>query len=110
MRYRPFGGPDYRSPWWLRLLADGRDRYGAIEDDEAVKAIPSRLDRGVNCVDYRAATARATRRKSWPRALEGHRRDVILVTKCGVKVPPAGQARAASRRSRAKSCAKSTRA
>ena len=52
MRYRPFG----RTGLQVSVVGFGcwpmaGDRYGAIEDDEAVKAIHRALDRGVNCVD-----------------------------------------------------------
>ena len=52
MRYRPFG----RTGLQVSVVGFGcwpmaGDRYGAIEDDEAVKAIHLALDRGVNCVD-----------------------------------------------------------
>jgi aryl-alcohol dehydrogenase-like predicted oxidoreductase len=68
------------------------DRYGAIEDGEAVKAIHRALDRGVNCVDTAPAYGAGHSEEVVARALEGSRKDVILVTKCGVKVPPPGQA------------------
>jgi aryl-alcohol dehydrogenase-like predicted oxidoreductase len=67
------------------------DRYGAIEDDEAVKAIHRALDRGVNCVDTAPAYGAGHSEEVVARALEQRRRDVILVTKCGVKAPPPGQ-------------------
>jgi len=67
------------------------DRYGAIEDDEAVKAIQRALDRGVNCVDTAPAYGAGHSEEVVARALEKRRRDVILVTKCGVKPPPPGQ-------------------
>jgi aryl-alcohol dehydrogenase-like predicted oxidoreductase len=67
------------------------DRYGAIEDDEAVKAIDRALDRGVNCVDTAPAYGSGHSEEVVARALEKRRRDVILVTKCGVKPPPPGQ-------------------
>jgi aryl-alcohol dehydrogenase-like predicted oxidoreductase len=67
------------------------DRYGAIEDDEAVKAIHRALERGVNCVDTAPAYGGGHSEEVVGRALEGRRRDVILVTKCGVKAPPPGQ-------------------
>jgi aryl-alcohol dehydrogenase-like predicted oxidoreductase len=67
------------------------DRYGAIEDGEAVKAIHRALDRGVNCVDTAPAYGAGHSEEVVARALEKRRKDVILVTKCGVKVPPAGQ-------------------
>src|SRR5207249_11732235 len=67
------------------------DRYGAIEDDEAVKAIHRALDRGVNCVDTAPAYGAGHSEEVVARALEKRRSDVILVTKCGVEVPPPGQ-------------------
>ena len=52
MRYRPFG----RTGLQVSVVGFGcwpmaGDRYGAIEDDEAIRAIHRALDRGVNCVD-----------------------------------------------------------
>ena len=92
MRYRPFG----RTGLSVSVVGFGcwpmaGDRYGAIEDDEAVKAIHRALDRGVNCVDTAPAYGGGHSEEVVGRALEGRRRDVILVTKCGVKAPPPGQ-------------------
>jgi len=92
MRYRPFG----RTGLSVSALGFGcwpmaGDRYGAIEDDEAVKAIHRALDRGVNCVDTAPAYGGGHSEEVVARALEARRRDVILVTKCGVKAPPPGQ-------------------
>ena len=92
MRYRPFG----RTGLKVSVLGFGcwpmaGDRYGAIEDDEAVKAIHRALDRGVNCVDTAPAYGSGHSEEVVARALEKRRRDVILVTKCGVKPPPPGQ-------------------
>ena len=92
MRYRPFG----RTGLKVSVVGFGcwpmaGDRYGAIEDGEAVKAIHRALDRGVNCVDTAPAYGAGHSEEVVARALEKHRKDVILVTKCGVKVPPAGQ-------------------
>jgi methylglyoxal reductase len=92
MRYRPFG----RTGLNVSVVGFGcwpmaGDRYGAIEDDEAVKAIHRALDRGVNCVDTAPAYGAGHSEEVVARALEKRRRDVILVTKCGVKVPPPGQ-------------------
>jgi aryl-alcohol dehydrogenase-like predicted oxidoreductase len=67
------------------------DRYGAIEDDEAVKAIHRALECGVNCVDTAPAYGAGHSEEVVGRALDGRRQDVILVTKCGVKAPPPGQ-------------------
>jgi len=92
MRYRPFG----RTGLQVSVVGFGcwpmaGDRYGAIEDDEAVKAIHRALDRGVNCVDTAPAYGAGHSEEVVARALEKRRRDVILVTKCGVKPPPPGQ-------------------
>jgi aryl-alcohol dehydrogenase-like predicted oxidoreductase len=92
MRYRPFG----RTGLQVSVVGFGcwpmaGDRYGAIEDDEAVEAIHRALDRGVNCVDTAPAYGAGHSEEVVARALDTRRRDVILVTKCGVKVPPPGQ-------------------
>ncbi len=92
MRYRPFG----RTGLSVSVVGFGcwpmaGDRYGAIEDDEAVKAIHRALEKGVNCVDTAPAYGAGHSEDVVARALEGRRRDVILVTKCGVKAAPPGQ-------------------
>src|SRR5262249_36034360 len=92
MRYRAFG----RTGLQVSMLGFGcwpmaGDRSGAIEDDEAVKAIHRALARGVNCVDTAPAYGGGHSEEVVARALERRRRDVILVTKCGVKPPPPGQ-------------------
>ena len=92
MRYRPFG----RTGLQISVVGFGcwpmaGDRYGVIEDDEAVRAIHRALDLGVNCVDTAPAYGAGHSEEVVARALEKRRRDVILVTKCGVKVPPPGQ-------------------
>jgi aryl-alcohol dehydrogenase-like predicted oxidoreductase len=92
MRYRPFG----RTGLSVSVVGFGcwpmaGDRYGAIEDDEAVKAIHRALEKGVNCVDTAPAYGAGHSEEVVARALEGRRRDVILVTKCGVKPAPPGQ-------------------
>lgn len=92
MRYRPFG----RTEMQVSVVGFGcwpmaGDRYGAIEDNEAVKAIHRAVDRGVNCVDTAPAYGAGHSEEVVARALEKRRQEVILVTKCGVKAPPPGQ-------------------
>src|SRR2546425_3524848 len=92
MRYRAFGRTGLKvSALGFGCWPMAGDRYGAIEDDEAVKAIHRALDRGVNCVDTAPAYGGGHSEEVVARALETRRRDVILVTKCGVKPPPPGQ-------------------
>ena len=71
MRYRPFG----RTGLQVSVLGFGcwpmaGDRYGAIEDDEAVKAIHRALDAGVNCVDTAPAYGGGHSEEVVARALE----------------------------------------
>jgi aryl-alcohol dehydrogenase-like predicted oxidoreductase len=92
MRYRPFGRTGLNvSAVGFGCWPMAGDRYGAIEDHEAVKAIHRALDLGVNCVDTAPAYGGGHSEEVVARALESRRRDVILVTKCGVKPPPPGQ-------------------
>jgi len=92
MRYRPFGRTGLKvSAVGFGCWPMAGDRYGAIEDGEAIKAIHRALDRGVNCVDTAPAYGAGHSEEVVARALEGRRKDLILVTKCGVKVPPPGQ-------------------
>ena len=92
MRYRPFG----RTGLSVSAVGFGcwpmaGDRYGSIVDDQAIAAIHRALDRGVNCVDTAPAYGAGHSEEVVARALEGKRKSVILVTKCGVKAPPPGQ-------------------
>ena len=92
MRYRPFGRTGLKvSAVGFGCWPMAGDRYGAIEDGEAIKAIHRALDRGVNCVDTAPAYGAGHTEEVVARALGGRRKDLILVTKCGVKVPPPGQ-------------------
>ncbi len=71
----------------------GEDRYGAIEDAEAIKAIHQALDAGVNCVDTAAGYGWGHAEEVVGEALVGRRSRVILATKCGLIQEP-GQVRA----------------
>ncbi len=93
MRYRMFGRTGLKvSALGFGCWPMAGDRYGAIEDDEAVKAIHRALDRGVSCVDTAPAYGAGHSEEVVARALDNRRREVVLVTKCGVKPPPPGQA------------------
>jgi aryl-alcohol dehydrogenase-like predicted oxidoreductase len=66
----------------------GGERYGAIEDAEAIRAIHRALDAGVNCVDTAPAYGFGHAEEVVGQALRGRRSDVILVTKCGLAWGP----------------------
>jgi myo-inositol catabolism protein IolS len=62
----------------------GGERYGAIEDAEAIRAIHQALDAGVNCVDTAPAYGFGHAEEVVGEALRGRRDRVTLVTKCGL--------------------------
>jgi aryl-alcohol dehydrogenase-like predicted oxidoreductase len=62
----------------------GGDRYGAIEDEEAIRAIRRAVDAGIDCVDTAPAYGFGHAEEVVGRALRGHRHRVTLVTKCGI--------------------------
>ena len=70
----------------------GGERYGAIEDAEAIRAIHRALDAGVNCVDTAPAYGFGHAEEVVGQALAGRRHGVILVTKCGLAWDPGNPA------------------
>ena len=70
----------------------GGDRYGAIEDAEAIRAIHRALDVGVTCVDTAPAYGFGHAEEVVGQALRGRRSQAILVTKCGLAWGPEGPA------------------
>jgi aryl-alcohol dehydrogenase-like predicted oxidoreductase len=70
----------------------GGDRYGAIEDAEAIRAIHRALDGGVNCVDTAPAYGFGHAEEVVGQALRGRRDRVVLVTKCGLAWDPGNPA------------------
>jgi aryl-alcohol dehydrogenase-like predicted oxidoreductase len=62
----------------------GGDRYGPIEDAEAIRAIHRALDGGVSCVDTAPAYGFGHAEEVVGQALRGRRKHVTLVTKCGL--------------------------
>ena len=70
----------------------GQERYGSIEDREAVQAIRSALDAGVNCVDTAPVYGFGHAEEVVGEALAGRRHEVVLVTKCGIVWDPGSTA------------------
>ncbi len=96
MDYRPFGRTGLQvSAMGFGTWPMSGDRYGYIEDEQAIKAIHRSLEVGVNCVDTAPGYGAGHSEEVVGRALEGRRQDVILVTKCSIAIRP-GE-RAASR-------------
>lgn len=90
MEYRAFG----RTGLQVSAIGFGSwpmsgDRYGPIEDDEAVRAVRRALDVGVTCFDSAPGYGSGHAEEVLGRALGSRRNDVVLVTKCGIFWDPA---------------------
>ena len=88
MEYRPFG----RTGLLVSAMGFGSwpmsgDRYGPIEDEEAVRAVQRALDLGVTCFDTAPGYGSGHSEEVLGRALGSRRKDIVLVTKCGISVP-----------------------
>jgi aryl-alcohol dehydrogenase-like predicted oxidoreductase len=90
MEHRPFGrtGLTVSALGFGSWPMSGGDRYGAIEDAEAIRAIHRGLDVGVNCVDTAPAYGFGHAEEVVGEALRGRRDRVVLVTKCGLAWDP----------------------
>jgi len=86
MERRPFGrtGLAVSALGFGSWPMSGGERYGAIEDAEAIRAIHRALDAGVTCVDTAPAYGFGHAEEVVGQALAGRRHGVILVTKCGL--------------------------
>src|ERR671929_2427819 len=85
MSYRPFGRTGLEvSAMGFGCWPMAGDRYGAIEDDEAIAAVRRALDLGVTCFDTAPGYGAGHSEEVLGRALAGRRQDIVLVTKCGI--------------------------
>ena len=80
MQYRRFGRTNEQvSAMGFGTWPMSGDRYGAIEIDEAVKAIQAAIDAGVNCVDTAPAYGSGYSETAVARALKGRRDKVLML-------------------------------
>ena len=85
MRHRPFGRTGLEiSAMGFGCWPMAGDRYGAIEERDAVAAVRRAFDLGVNCFDTAPAYGGGHSEEMLARALGERRKDVVLVTKCGI--------------------------
>lgn len=85
MRYRAFGRTGLQvSAMGFGCWPMAGDRYGSIEEQDAVAAVRRAFDLGVNCFDTAPAYGSGHSEEMLARALGDRRKDVILVTKCGI--------------------------
>lgn len=89
MEYRTFGRTGLKvSAMGFGTWPMSGDRYGPIEDEQAIRAIQRAIQSGVNCVDTAPGYGTGHAEEVTGRALKGRRDDVILVTKCGIAWNP----------------------
>ena len=66
----------------------GGSQYGQTDDNEEITAVYKALDAGINCFDTAAGYGLGHSEKLLGRALGARRKDVVVVTKCGIAFNP----------------------
>lgn len=85
MQHRQFGQTGLNvSPITLGSWPMSGDRYGRIEDSEAVKTIHSAMDHGITIFDTAPAYGSGHAEDTLGAALVGRRDKAVVVTKCGI--------------------------
>jgi aryl-alcohol dehydrogenase-like predicted oxidoreductase len=64
--------------------------YGGIDESAATGAVRRALEVGVNCFDTAPAYGLGEAEQMLGRALGPHRDEIVLVSKCGISLPPGG--------------------
>jgi aryl-alcohol dehydrogenase-like predicted oxidoreductase len=79
------------SPITLGSWPMSGDRYGAIDDSEAVQTIRRALERGITSFDTAPGYGSGHAEETLGAALVGRREQAIVTTKCGIVPQPSGQ-------------------
>ncbi len=89
MKYRNFGRSDLKvSVIGFGCWPMGGSQYGTTDDNEEVTAVHKALDAGITCFDTAAGYGLGHSEKLLGRALGARRKDVVVVTKCGIAFNP----------------------
>jgi myo-inositol catabolism protein IolS len=92
MQAREFGHTAVKvSPITLGSWPMSGDRYGRIEDSEAVRTIHSALDQGITSFDTAPAYGSGHAEETLGAALVGKRDQAVITTKCGIGPTRSGQ-------------------
>jgi aryl-alcohol dehydrogenase-like predicted oxidoreductase len=70
--------------------AIGGDLWGKSDDAEAIAAIQKAIDSGLNLIDTAPAYGDGHSERLVARAIKGHRHQVIIATKCGIRPKKGG--------------------
>jgi len=85
MQLREFGRTGLKvSPITLGSWPMSGDRYGPIDDSEAVRTIRSALDHGITSFDTAPAYGGGHAEETLGAALAGRRDEAVVITKCGI--------------------------
>ena len=89
MEYRNFGNSDLKvSVIGFGCWPMGGSQYGTTDDNEEVAAVHKALDAGITCFDTAAAYGPGHSEEVLGKALGARRKDVVVVTKCGIAFNP----------------------
>ena len=89
MKYRNFGRSDLKvSVIGFGCWPMGGSQYGQTDDNEEITAVYKALDAGITCFDTAAGYGLGHSEKLLGRALGARRKDVVVVTKCGIAFNP----------------------
>ena len=92
MEAREFGRSGLKvSPITLGSWPMSGDRYGRIDDREAVKTIQRALERGITSFDTAPGYGSGHAEETLGAALDGRRDQAVIITKCGIVPNPSGQ-------------------
>ncbi|HET6320297.1 MAG TPA: aldo/keto reductase, partial [Chloroflexota bacterium] len=85
MQLRPFGSSGLEvTPITLGSWPMSGDRYGRIDDSEAVRTIRQALDLGITCFDTAPGYGSGHAEETLGAALSDRRDEAVVVTKCGI--------------------------
>ena len=84
MEYRRFGHTDMTASVLGFGCWEMGGGYGDINESEVIDAVHRAIDLGINCFDTAPAYGRGESETMLARALGPRRKDVLVVTKCGV--------------------------
>jgi aryl-alcohol dehydrogenase-like predicted oxidoreductase len=91
MEYRTFGNTDLETSAIGFGTFELNGEYGAIDDDEVVRAIYRGLELGVTCIDCAPIYGFGHAEEVVGKALGPRRKDVMLLTKCGIRWAEGGR-------------------
>ena len=84
MEYRKFGPTDMTTSVMGFGCWEMGGGYGDVVEDQTIAAVNRAMDLGINCFDTAPAYGRGESERILGKALGSRRKDVMVVTKCGV--------------------------